>query len=378
MATPLLFTPLSIRDITTRNRVVISPMCQYTAHDGVANDWHLVHLGGFATGGAGLVFTEAAAVERIGRITHGDLGIWSDVHATALARIASFMRSHGAIPGIQLAHAGRKASMQRPWHGNGPLNTEDFSRGENPWAIVAPSSLPLDQGWLEPSEMTTADIERVMSAFVDAARRSDGAGFDVIEIHSAHGYLSASFLSPISNKRNDEWGGDRDGRSRFLIETAKAVRGVLPDGKPLFVRVSSVDGAPDGWKLEDTVALAHDLREVGVDVVDCSSGGILGPVTAAKGPGPQPGFQVPYAEAVKKEGGIASQAVGMITEPEHAEQILQEGRADLIAIGREALLDPFWAHHAAQKLDADPEFSKWPTQYGWWLNRRAKTMAKAA
>ncbi len=377
MPQPLLFTPLRIRDITIRNRIVISPMCQYSASDGVAGDWHMVHLGRYGTGGAGLVFTEAAAVERIGRITHGDLGIWSDTHRDALAPIAAFLKREGATPAIQLAHAGRKASMQRPWEGNGPLGEDEFTRGETNWPIQAPSTAPVMEGWLEPTAMTADDISRVVQAFADSARRADEAGFEVVEIHSAHGYLSASYLSPVTNTRTDRYGGDRLGRSRFLLETVEAVRGVWPDGKPLFVRVSAVDGSPAGWSLDDTVALARDLKAAGVDVVDCSSGGISGPVTAARGPAPGPGFQVPYAEAVKRDGGISSQAVGLILEPEMAESILQEGKADLIAIGREALLDPYWAHHAARTLQADPEFESWPTQYGWWLNRRAKAMARA-
>ncbi len=377
MSSPRLFTPLTLRDVTIRNRIVISPMCQYSANDGVAGDWHMVHLGRYGTGGAGLVFTEAAAVERIGRITHGDLGIWSDVHRDALARIAGFLRTEGATPAIQLAHAGRKASMQRPWEGNGPLADEQFARGETAWPIQAPSAEPVMPGWLEPAAMTADDIARVVDAFADGARRADEAGFDVAEIHSAHGYLCASFLSPVSNRRNDSYGGGRSGRSRFLLETVEAVRGVWPDGKPLFVRVSAVDGAPEGWSLEDTVALARELKAAGVDVVDCSSGGIAGPVTAARGPMPTPGFQVPYAEAVKQRAGIASQAVGMILEPELAEAILQEGKADLVAVGREALLDPYWAHHAARRLGADPAFEAWPTQYGWWLNRRERAMSRA-
>lgn len=377
MAKPLLFTPLALRGVTLRNRVVISPMCQYSANDGVAGDWHLVHLGRYATGGAGLVFTEAAAVERTGRITHGDLGIWSDVHRDALARIAGFVRAHGAVPGIQLAHAGRKAAMQRPWEGNGPLGPEDVARGDTPWPIDAPSALPVSEGWLVPNEMSTDDIRRVVQAFADAARRADEAGFGVVEVHSAHGYLSASFLSPVSNRRNDAYGGDRAGRSRFLLETVEAVRGAWPEAKPLFVRVSAVDGA-DGWSLDDTVALARDLRGAGVDVVDCSSGGIQGPVTASTAKLPEPGWQVPYADAVRREGGVASQAVGLILDPRQAEAVLQEGRADLVAIGREALLDPYWPHHAARALGADPEFGAWPVQYGWWLDRREKAMQKAA
>ena len=244
-----LFSPLKIRDLTLANRLVISPMCQYSAGDGIANDWHMVHLGKFAQGGAGIVFAEAAAVQRRGRITYGDLGIWSDAHAQALSGITGFIRSMGSVSAIQLAHAGRKAAMQRPWHGNGPLDQGDRSRGEEPWQVMAPSAQRLDEGCLLPVEMSTADIVQVVDDFAAAARRSDQAGFDIVEVHAAHGYLAASFLSPISNHRTDGYGGDRSGRSRMLLETVEAVRAAWPAGKPLFVRVSAVDGAPHGLSL---------------------------------------------------------------------------------------------------------------------------------
>jgi 2,4-dienoyl-CoA reductase-like NADH-dependent reductase (Old Yellow Enzyme family) len=369
-----LFSPLQIRDLTVPNRVAISPMCQYSAGDGIANDWHMVHLGKFAQGGAGIVFAEAAAVQRRGRITHGDLGIWSDAHAQALSGITGFIRSMGSVSAIQLAHAGRKAAMQRPWHGNGPLDQGDRSRGEEPWQVMAPSAQRLDEGWLLPVEMSTADIVQVVDDFAAAARRSDQAGFDIVEVHAAHGYLAASFLSPVSNHRTDSYGGDRSRRSRMLLETVEAVRGALPEGKPLFVRVSAVDGAPQGWSLEDTIALAKELKDLGVDVIDCSSGGILGPATAAKGRPPQPGFQVPYARAVKEGAGLMTQAVGLVLTAQQAEAIVVDGQADLVAIGREALLDPNWPLHAALALDADPDWDQWPEQYGWWLSRRAKVI----
>ncbi len=373
-----LFKPLQIRGLNIPNRLVISPMCQYSAGDGLANDWHLVHLGKFAQGGAGIVFTEAAAVQRRGRITHGDLGIWSDAHAQALAGITGFIRSMGSTSAIQLAHAGRKASMQRPWHGNGPLNDEDIARGEEPWKVIAPSAIPLGEGWLQPAEMSSGDIARVVEDFAAAARRSNQAGFDIVEVHAAHGYLAASFLSPISNHRKDGYGGDRKGRSRMLLETVEAVRGEWPEEKPLFVRVSAVDGAPEGWSLEDTIALAKDLKELGVDVIDCSSGGILGAATAAKGAPPPLGFQVPFAEAIKKQAGLSTQAVGLIVSPEQAEAVIAEGRADLVAIGREALLDPNWPVRAAVALGADVDWERWPQQYGWWLSRRAKVLEALA
>ena len=373
-----LFKPLQIRGLHIPNRLVISPMCQYSAGDGLANDWHLVHLGKFAQGGAGIVFTEAAAVQRRGRITHGDLGIWSDAHAQALAGITGFIRSMGSTSAIQLAHAGRKASMQRPWHGNGPLNDEDIARGEEPWKVIAPSAIPLGEGWLQPAEMGSGDIARVVEDFAAAARRSNQAGFDIVEVHAAHGYLAASFLSPISNHRKDGYGGDRKGRSRMLLETVEAVRGEWPEEKPLFVRVSAVDGAPEGWSLDDTIALAKDLKELGVDVIDCSSGGILGAATAAKGAPPPLGFQVPFAEAIKKQAGLSTQAVGLIVSPEQAEAVIAEGRADLVAIGREALLDPNWPVRAAVALGADVDWERWPQQYGWWLSRRAKVLEAIA
>jgi len=373
-----LFKPLQIRGLNIPNRLVISPMCQYSAGDGLANDWHLVHLGKFAQGGAGIVFTEAAAVQRRGRITHGDLGIWSDAHAQALAGITGFIRSMGSTSAIQLAHAGRKASMQRPWHGNGPLNDEDIARGEEPWKVIAPSAIPLGEGWLQPAEMGSGDIAQVVEDFAAAARRSNQAGFDIVEVHAAHGYLAASFLSPISNHRKDGYGGARKGRSRMLLETVEAVRGEWPEEKPLFVRVSAVDGAPEGWSLDDTIALAKDLKELGVDVIDCSSGGILGAATAAKGAPPPLGFQVPFAEAIKKQAGLSTQAVGLIVSPEQAEAVIAEGRADLVAIGREALLDPNWPVRAAVALGADVDWEQWPPQYGWWLSRRAKVLEAIA
>ena len=364
-----LFTPLALRDVTLRNRIAVSPMCQYSAGDGIANDWHMVHLGKFAQGGAGLVFTEAAAVSRIGRITHGDLGIWSDEHAAALARITGFLRAHGATPAIQLSHAGRKASMQRPWEGNAALTEVEIAAGDTPWPTVAPSPLPVAEGWLVPREMSHDDIRVVVANFAAAARRADLCGFDVAEIHAAHGYLLASFLSPVSNQRSDEYGGSREGRSRALFETVDAVRAVWPQGKPLFVRVSAVDGSPDGWGLDDSVWLAKELAARGVDVIDCSSGGISGPATAGRTP-PPPGFQVPYAERIRNESGIKTQAVGLIFEPEHANAIITEGKADIVALGREMLSDPNWALHAADTLGVDTAFETWPKQYGWWLDKR--------
>ena len=370
---PLLFSPLSMRGVTLKNRVVISPMCQYSACDGFANDWHLVHLGQFATGGAGLVFCEAAAVEENGRITHGDLGIWNDAHIAPLERVTDFIKANDAVPGIQLAHAGRKASMQRPWYGNAALNDADTARGDLAWNIVAPSAEAVAPGWLMPHELSVAEIKALVEQWKAATRRSHAAGFDVLEVHGAHGYLLHSFLSPLSNKRTDAYGGSFENRIRLALEIVDVVRGEWPDDKPLFFRTSSSDFSAEGWKIEDTVALARELKEHGVDVIDCSSGGIAGSATAAPIKR-YPGFQVPFAEQVKKEASILTQAVGIILNGTQAEEVLQAGRADLIAIGREALYDPHWAAHAAHELGADPQFGLWPKQYGWWLNVRANTL----
>jgi 2,4-dienoyl-CoA reductase-like NADH-dependent reductase (Old Yellow Enzyme family) len=374
---PQLFTPIALRGVTLKNRIVISPMCQYSAVAGHANDWHLVHLGRFALGGAAMVFTEATAVEARGRITHGDLGLWSDEHVPGLRRIATFLREHGALPAIQLAHAGRKASMQRPWHGNGPLDEKDRARGDLPWQIVAPSALPLDEGWLTPHELSVAEIGALQQSWRAATLRALEAGFAAIELHSAHGYLGHEFLSPLSNRRSDGYGGDLAGRMRFTLELAETVRAAWPQDRPLFVRVSSVDGLEGGWAIEDSVVLARELAARGVDVIDCSSGGLAGSATAARikrGPG----FQVPYAERVRREAGVKTMAVGLILEPAQAEAILEAGQADLIAIGREALYDPSWALHAEGALGVQGEFESWPVQAGWWLERRRRTMARNA
>jgi 2,4-dienoyl-CoA reductase-like NADH-dependent reductase (Old Yellow Enzyme family) len=369
---PLLFTPLDLRGRRPANRIVISPMCQYSADDGMPDDWHLAHLGKFATGGAGIVFIEATAVEKRGRITHGDVGLWDDGQIAAHKRVVEFVQAHGALAALQLAHAGRKASMQRPWFGNGPLDDADIARGDTVWEPVGASPLPVDDGWLVPHELSAAEIADVVAHWAAAATRAVAAGYDVLEIHGAHGYLIHSFLSPLANKRTDGYGGDRAGRMRLALEITEAVRPVWPDDRPLFYRASAVDGEEDGWSLDDTVALARELNVRGVDVIDCSSGGIAGPATVARVKR-QPGFQVPYAAAVREQADIKTQAVGLITHPRQAEEILQAGQADLIALGREALYDPYWPRHAAAMLGLDPDFDDWPEQYGWWLVRRARS-----
>ncbi len=370
---PHLFQPLDLRGIRTRNRIVISPMCQYSAHAGHLDDWHLVHLGRFATGGAGIVFTEATAVQKSGRITHGCPGLWADSQIPGHARVAQFALRNGAIPAIQLGHAGAKSGMQRPWYGNGPLDESDIARGDMPWTQVSPSGLPVAGGWPVPESLTGGDISALIADFVSATRRALAAGYKIVEIHGAHGYLVHSFLSPLTNKRSDAYGGDLAGRMRLALEIAAAVREVWPDELPLFFRTSAVDGPPDGWQIEDTIALARALGEIGTDVMDCSSGGISGPATAGGNTKRRPGFQVPYAEAVRKEAGMTSMAVGLITHPQQGETILAEGRADLIAIAREALANPMWALHAAAELGFDTGFETWPKQSGWWLAGRQKT-----
>lgn len=375
----MLFEKIRLRDVEAKNRIVVSPMCQYSAIDGHVTDWHLVHLGKFAQGGAGIVFMEATAVEARGRITHGDTGLWDDAHVPALQRICRFLKSQGALPAVQLAHAGRKASMARPWYGNGPLAQADFDRGDKAWATVAPVSQSLGEQWLKPRALEEKDLSDLLDAYRKAVRRAVAAGFEVVEIHAAHGYLLHTFLSPLSNSRTDAYGGSLENRMRFPLEVARTVREAWPADKPLFMRLSSIDDVEGGWSLEDSVALARQLKEAGVDVIDCSSGGILGSATAASKTllARVPGFQVPFAEKIRREAGLKTMAVGLILSASQAEEALQGGRADLIAVGREALYDPNWPLHAARELGADPEFAHWPQQYGWWLTRRESALRKA-
>jgi 2,4-dienoyl-CoA reductase-like NADH-dependent reductase (Old Yellow Enzyme family) len=362
----LLFTPLTLRSITLPNRVVISPMAQYCADGGCATPFHLVHLGAFATGGAGLVFTESTKVERRGLGSFGDLCLWNETHVEALRPITRFIKEAGAVPAMQLNHSGRKARSQRPWEGFGPLQGSD----EELWPVIAPSAVMHGQGWTRPREMTIADIREVIGMWAASARLAVEAGFEVLEIHGAHGYLVHQFLSPKANQRSDAYGGPRENRMRFALELTEAVREAWPAHLPLFFRVSAMDDM--GWKLEDTVALAAALHDRGVDVIDCSSGGMTTRSPTASGRAQLPGYQVPYAERIRHEAGVTTMAVGLIVDPGQAEQILQEERADLIAIGREALYNPFWARHAAQTLGEEKGFASWPRQYGWWLERRAQ------
>ncbi|MBN8888845.1 MAG: NADH:flavin oxidoreductase / NADH oxidase [Acetobacteraceae bacterium SCN 69-10] len=374
--TPKLFTPLTIRGLTLPNRVVISPMAQYSADDGIANDWHLVQYGRFAVGGAGVVTVEATAVTREGRITNGDLGLWSADHVGPLARIAAFLKANGSVPSIQLAHSGRKGSSQRPWHGNGPLTAADIARGDEQWQPVAPSAVPLGEGWLTPAVLDEAGVLALRDAFVAAARRALEAGFEIAEIHAAHGYMLHQFLSPIANHRTDRWGGDQAGRMALPLAVARGIRDAWPADKPVFLRLSMVDGSEGGLSQEDQVAFARALKQVGVDMVVASSGGMAGSATNQRGPNRVYGFQVPFAERIRREAGIATMAVGLIVDGRQAERILQEERADLIAVGRQALEDPNWALHAKAALEVDTNHQTWPAQHGWWMAQRDRVLER--
>ena len=368
---PLLFTPIEIRGVTFRNRIVVSPMAQYSARGGFATDWHFAHFAKFAMGGAGVVFTEATKVERRGLGTVGDMGLWKDEHVEPLRRITRFIREQGATPAIQLNHAGRKAGTYKPWDGFGALDRSVPVEGEEHWEVIGPSAVEYLEGWPLPRAMTIADIKEVRENWVKAAQRAVQADFDVLEIHGAHGYLIHEFLSPASNKRDDEYGGTLEKRMRFPLEVTEAVRRVWPQDKPLFFRVSAVDEG--GWTLDDTVVLARELKALGVDVIDCSASGISIRSPTASRVSPKLGFQVPYAERVRKDAGVMTMAVGLIVHPNQAEDILTNRQADLVAVGREILYDPFWPAHAARALGCDAEFRTLPVQYGWWLDRRRKT-----
>jgi len=371
---PLLFTSMTIRGVTLPNRSVLAPMVQYRARDGVPGDFHLVHLGKFALGRFGIVMAEATAVEARGRVSHACPGIWTDGQIPAWRRITDYIRAEGSVSALQLAHAGRKAATHRAIDGTGPYTAEDAARGFPAWDIVGPTTEPTGPAYQTPHQLSAGEIAEIVQAFADGAWRADAAGFDIVEIHGAHGYLLASFLSAISNTRNDQYGGDRAGRMRFPLEVTRAVRAAWPAHKPLFFRVSSLDGA-GGWSLVDTVAFALELKALGVDVVDCSSGGLTGSAVAAPIPR-HPGFQVPFAAAVR-QAGVPSMAVGLILDGRQAEAILRDGHADLIAIGRQALYEPFWPLHAAEALGCDPGFAMWPEEYGWWLNKRSQTLVRA-
>jgi 2,4-dienoyl-CoA reductase-like NADH-dependent reductase (Old Yellow Enzyme family) len=347
-----LFSPLKLRELVFRNRVFVSPMCQYSSEDGMPTDWHLVHLGSRAVGGAGLVMVEATSVSPVGRISPWDNGMWSEAHGRAFARITKFVTEHGAAAGVQLAHAGRKASTDRPWNGGGAVAIE-----QGGWEPIAPSALRFAENYPMPRAMTLDDIEQVIRQFRDAARYSLDAGFEVVEIHAAHGYLVHEFLSPLSNHRTDEYGGALANRMRFGLRVAQAVREVWPGKWPVFVRISATDWVAGGWDLPQSVEFAKELKKIGIDLIDCSSGALVPDATIPVGPG----YQVPFAEAIRQQARIATGAVGMITRPKQAEEIIASGKADAVLIARELLRDPYWPLHAAAELGDEIE---WPRQYG--------------
>ena len=372
MAQPLLFTPIELRSITLKNRIVVAPMHQYAAEKGFATDWHLMNAGKYAAGGAGFVMMESTKVARNGCGTVGDTALWDDKFIPNLARCADFIRKQGAVPGIQLGHSGRKARLTRPWEGGKPLTgNEPEVYDWDEWELVAPSAVPHAEKAM-PRALSHNEVRAMVGKWADAAVRADKCGFDILEIHAAHGYLLHQFLSPVTNLRTDEYGGSEKNRMRFPIEVAEAVRAVWPSEKPLFMRLSCEDDA--GWDLDHSVALSKELKRVGVDVIDCSSGGTLeklSPMDSARSK--KYGYQVPYAERIRKEAGVKTMAVGHIVHADQAEAILQSGRADLVALAREIMYNPHWPMDAAQKLGADPDFKLVPPPLRFWLNKRAKS-----
>jgi 2,4-dienoyl-CoA reductase-like NADH-dependent reductase (Old Yellow Enzyme family) len=356
----LLFSPFSLREVTLRNRVGMSPMCQYSceARDGHASDWHGPHYAARAAGGCGLVIVEATAVEARGRISPQDLGLWQDAQIAPLAEVAQMIRAHGAVAGIQLAHAGRKAGTFRPWQGGGPLPQAEG------WTPVAPNALPYNDDHRTPETLATRELPALVEAFAQAARRADAAGFDWLELHAAHGYLLHSFLSPITNQRTDTYGGSFDRRARLVCDVVEAVRAVWPADKPLTVRLSVTDWLDDGWRIEDSIALTRRLKPLGVDLIDCSSGGIRPKVSVPTGPG----YHLPFAHAIREQTGVPTAAVGYITTPQQAEAALAQGKADVILLGRQLLREPYWPLRAAAELDGEAG-ALMPPQYRWALER---------
>jgi 2,4-dienoyl-CoA reductase-like NADH-dependent reductase (Old Yellow Enzyme family) len=356
-----LLTSLSIRGVTLRNRIVMSPMCQYSAEEGMANDWHLVHLGSRAVGGVALVIVEATAVTRDGRISPADVGIWTDEHTEPLARIARFVQSQGAIAGIQLAHAGRKASSGPPWQGGGTLKTA----AEGGWQVLAPSPVPFHDDDPLPVALDEKGIDGIVEAFEAAARRALTAGFKILEIHAAHGYLLHEFLSPLSNQRNDQYGGSLENRMRLLLRVTERLRALTPAELPLFVRISATDWAPGGWDIDESVELCKRLKALGVDLIDVSTGGTLptARIPVAKG------YQLPCSRRIRDDAQIMTGAVGLVTDPQHADEIITGGDADLVLVGRELLREPYWALKAQHVFEEEPT---WPIQYGYAVKRRTK------
>ena len=371
MAAPMLFSPIELRDVTLKNRVVIAPMHQYSGIKGYPTDWHLMNAGRYAAGGAGLVFIESTKVERRGCGTVGDLGIWDDDMVPHFRRLTDFIRQHGSVPALQLGHSGRKARRFRPWEGGRPLEPTPEIEDWDDWELVAPSALPGGEGDPEPRALSRDEIQALVEAWGRAAARAEAAGFDVLEIHAAHGYLLHQFLSPMANRRNDDYGGSDENRMRFAVEVAECVRANWPAHKPLFMRFSVADDA--GWGPDESVALARVVKTKGVDVIDCSSGGMLASPVDGVGPVGY-GYQVPYAEKLRAEAEVMTMAVGLIVHADQAERILKAGQADLIALAREALYNPNWPMDAARKLGVDRNFESVPPPQSFWLAKRASSV----
>ena len=362
-----LFEKIAFRGVELNNRIVVSPMGMYSAENGYVTPFHLVHYGKFAMGGAGLVFVEQTSVTRKGRITNGDPGLWEDGQIEGMRQIVHVIKSHGAKAAIQINHGGRKSSQQRAFRGNSHLTDRDIEMGEESWVPTGPSDVPFSDGFQTPIPLSKEGLIGVRDAFVATARRAVLAGFDVIELHMAHGYLLQSFLSPLANFRTDEYGGNLENRMRFPLEVTRAVRAALPAATPLFVRISATDWIDGGWEIEDSVIFSRKLKELGVDLVDCSTGGNLRAGSTNANLSRGPGYQVPFADQIRREANIPTGAVGMIRTPDFAERILQDDRADLIFLARQMLFNPFWALHAAEHFGLTGNFENWPEQYGWWL-----------
>ena len=373
-----IFNPLVLREVTIPNRIVLSPMQMYMSDkDGNTTDWHLAHLGKFAIAKFGVVFTEVLCIEKRGRSTYSDAGIWDDKHIKNLKRIASFISEQGSVPAAQIGHCGPKSSRQRPYDGLQPLSKSGDKKNELPWKIVSCSAIPAAPGYDVPHSLKKTEIEKLIKKFGQSAKRCCTAGFKILDVHAAHGYLIHSFLSPISNKRNDKYGGSRENRMRFAIEIAKEIRKYWPNNYPLFFRLSCIDRFAGGIEIEDTIELSKKLKNVGVDLIDCSSGGIKGPnslFSLASKEAPKPGFQVPFAEKIKKKCKIHTMSVGMILEPDQGNEIIKSGKSDLIALGREALYNPNWVLHAYRKYAKENNFDEWPPNVGWWLEVRQRML----
>ncbi len=377
MTSARLFSPVTFRSVTARNRIMVSPMCQYASVDGGPTDFHLVHLGQFALGGAGIVFCEETSVEEIGRKTHQCAGLYSDAHVVAYRRVNQFLKRHGAVTGIQLGHAGRKGSSREPWDGFESLNSADAAAGRGPWRTVSASAIASHPQAPAPHALDRGDIAHLIQAWRSAALLAAEADYDIVEVHAAHGYLLHQFLSPLANRRDDAYGGGLEGRMRLCLEVVEAVRQVWPEDRPVFARISATDGDGSGWDMNDTLILAKALKDRGVDCITPSSGGIKGPTAVSVVPR-MPGYHVPYAQRIRQATAIPTIAVGLITKASHAEEILQSGHADVIALARELLWDPYWPVHAARELGQEGYLGLLPDSYGWWLERREEIRKLAA